>query len=199
MSERSGAMPMHHITSHSTRTTTDVAGASNRPARGGAWGRTLVLLIALVLGSPLLWLRAQKSKVATTTLVLTVVPEERMALQGNAVSLKIRLASGTTARLWAGTSCGTALPASLVITRSGAYSIQPTALGVTYTPAASEVVSVCLLSSDGLLHDSVAIRGAVLTAPASVGTEASTLTVQPLQANGSVTTTSAGVTTASSP
>jgi hypothetical protein len=72
-------------------------------------------------------------------------------------------------------------------------------LGVTYSPGASEVVSVCLLSSDALLHDSVAIHGAVLAASPSVGAEASTPTVQPLPADGLVRTTSAGVTTASSP
>jgi hypothetical protein len=138
--------------------------------------------------------------VATTMLMVHVVPEERIEVQAYAVSLRIRLAAGTTARLWADTSCGAAPLQSGIITSSGAYSILLEALGVTYSPRASEGVSICLLSSDGLLRDSVAIRGAVLTTlPPSLGTEASSLTVQQLQGSGLLTTRSAGVITASRP
>jgi hypothetical protein len=189
---------MRSIPSRSMRTASEGKGAGDRCAHRYAWGGALAFLLALGLGSTA-WLRAQTTKAATTTLTLRVVPEERMEVQGNAVSLKIRLAPGATARLWAGTSCGAAPPPALVITRSGAYSIQPTAFGVTYSPTAGQAVGICLLSSDGLLHDSVVISGATLSAQPPGGAEASNLAAHPLPPNGLVTTTSAGVTTASSP
>ena len=148
------------------KTATEGAGACRHPAPRYARGRALILLLALGLtNAPAL--RAQKSRVATTALVLHVVPEEQMEVQSDATALKIRLASGSTAQIWAGSSCGAPAPQARIITKSGTYSIPLNTIGVTHSHTASDGVSICLLSSDGLLRDYVTVNQFELLASTS--------------------------------
>ncbi len=91
---------------------------------------------------------AQSAPVSGTRLVVEVRPEAALAWQGDsAVVVKVRLALGTQARVWAGESCG-ATPADAVqtITASGIYTIPLTTIDGPGKPA------VCLSSSDARLN-----------------------------------------------
>jgi len=96
-------------------------------------------------------------RTGTTSLVLVVRPEEFLQAQYGGVLLKIRLARGTTAQLWAADAC-TAPPAQpYVIATSGVYSIPFSALGPVNRDGSQPTTRVCLVSSDSLLHDSVSV------------------------------------------
>lgn len=102
--------------------------------------------MGLLASAPLL--HAQ-SKTGTTSLSLTVGQQEQLQLQGENVILKIRLASGVTARLWGDEGCATPIQKAMVMTKSGAYTIS-----FDNVPHNSKGY-VCLLTSDGILRDSV--------------------------------------------
>ena len=85
-------------------------------------------------------------------------PEVLLQNQNGAVLVKIRLARGTTARLWAANTCTSPSPESHFIAQSGIYTIPHSAL----TPVSSNPISgatqVCLASSDGVLNDSLPVE-----------------------------------------
>jgi len=114
----------------------------------------LIVGIALLVGAP--QLHAQ-GRFASASLVLQVGPEEFLKdLNGN-VMVKIRLARGTMARLWAANSCTSPSAESHIIAVSGIYTIPYSAL----TPAggpSSGSTEICLASSDGVLHDSLPVE-----------------------------------------
>ena len=87
----------------------------------------------------------------TTRLNLAVGEQVYLAQQGNNLILKIRMAPGVTAQLWADNVCGQPKSNALVFTKSGNYTIPVESIkgsGASYA---------CLLSSDGQLKTSVAL------------------------------------------
>ena len=102
------------------------------PARARGRMAALIVLIVLLTGVPELY---AEGRTATTSLALQVRPEELLQDQNGSVVLKIRLARGTTAGLWAANSCTSPSPQSHVITMSGIYSIPYSAL----TPVSSNL------------------------------------------------------------
>jgi len=169
------------------------------PARARGRTAALIGLIALLTGA--LQLYAQ-SRTATTSLVLQVRPEELLQDQNGSVGLKIRLARGTTARLWPANSCTSPSPESQVITQSGIYSIPFNTLRPAISDPNSSTSRVCLLSSDGMLSDSLPV---VMTAPGnSTGEQGSPHLTAPGAVSvdvpaGWAVTTRAGTTTLSNP
>ena len=107
-------------------------------------------LVGLLVSAALLY---AKSKTGTATLLVTVREEELVQIQGESVILKIRLASGVTAKLWGDTACGAPGQEAMVLTKSGTYTIS---LG---SVSQDQRGYVCLLSSDGTLRDSLPIKG----------------------------------------
>jgi hypothetical protein len=155
------------------------AKAKQMPIRLGyrrARGRTAALIVlSTVLLTCALPLRAQ-SRIASTTLVLQVGQEDLLQLQSGNVALKIRLAAGRTARLWVASSCTSPSPESYLIAKSGTYSIPFNALEPVSSEPPSGAAYVCLLSSDGVLNDSLAVGINAMTGQV-VTTQAGTTTV----------------------
>jgi len=118
-----------------------------------ARARLATPLAATVLLTGAIQLCAQ-SRVAPTSLVLQVTPEEHLQVQNGSVALKIRLARGAMARLWEAESCAAAAPDSQIILASGTYTIPLNTLTPASSNPASSTMEVCLGSSDGVLHDS---------------------------------------------
>jgi hypothetical protein len=115
----------------------------------------IVMSVALLTGT--LGLHAQ-SRTATTALVLQVRQEELLQVQTDQVALKIRLARGRTAQVWVANSCTSPMLESLTITQSGTYTVPLATIGATTSDSPGGIAYVCLLSSDGVLQDSVSIR-----------------------------------------
>jgi hypothetical protein len=95
---------------------------------------------------------AQLSSASSAQMVVDVRPEAALAWQGNSmVLIKVRLAPGTQARVWAAESCG--VPAgdgAQMISASGTVAIELSTIGGEGMPL------VCLSSSDGRLSASLA-------------------------------------------
>jgi hypothetical protein len=122
-----------------------------------ACGAVAALIGAVAFLSGTIQLDGQ-SRTATASLILQVRPEESLQAQYGGVLLKIRLARGTTAQLWAADAC-TAPPAQpYVIATSGVYSIPFSALIPVSNEGSQTTTQVCLVSSDGLLHDSLSVE-----------------------------------------
>jgi hypothetical protein len=119
------------------------------------------LIGVMVLLTGITQLYAQ-NRTATASLVLQVRSEEVLQEQNGVVALKIRLARGTTARLWATNFCTSPPPESQVITQSGYYSIPLSGLRPMISEPNSGASLVCLQSSDGMLSDSLPV---VIIAP----------------------------------
>jgi hypothetical protein len=169
------------------------------PAR--ARGRLAALIGALVLLTGEIHLYAQ-SRTATASLILQVRPEELLQEQNGGVVLKIRLARGTTARLWAANSCTSPSPQSHVLTISGIYNIPLSAFTPVSDNPTPSTTQVCLLSSDGVLHDSLPVE--ILGTGNGAAVEGATPLLAPSDASvdlpdGWVVTTRAGTTTWSNP
>lgn len=139
-----------------------------RPAR--ASGRMAAHISMIVLLTGQIQLYAQ-SRTATTSLVLQVRPEVLLQGQNGNVILKIRLARGTMARLWAANSCSSPSADSQVITTSGIFSIPLKTLEPVISNPDSGTSHVCLLSSDGALNDSLPV--VMITPVNSLGMQAS--------------------------
>jgi hypothetical protein len=122
-----------------------------------ARGRTAALVVVIVFLAGTSPLYAQ-GRTATASLELQVRPEELLQDQDGSVVLKIRLARGTTARLWAANSCTSPSPQSHVITMSGTYSIPYSALAPVSSNLSPGTMQVCLVSSDGMLNDSLPVK-----------------------------------------
>ena len=138
-------------TSRAKRDSQEVV-AGLRQATRHAFERMLLLLVALVFVSAQS-LQAQ-GRVAATSLLLRVAPQEQMELQGDALAVKIRLARGTTARLWMANACTSPSSESQVITASGAYTIPLNTMTEVSSGPNGSTAQVCLMSSDGMLSDS---------------------------------------------
>jgi len=155
---------------------------------------TLIVLASSWVGGAKL---AAQSRTAHGALTVQVRPEELMRAQAGGVLLKIRLARGATARLWAADACGAVPPQAEVVAASGVYNIPLSSLAA--GPSGSGRTNICLISSDGELKDSVAVNwGAARPAemPESFRMQVgSTPTVPP----GTIVTTQGSTTTASDP
>jgi hypothetical protein len=93
---------------------------------------------------------AQSSSVTYTQVIVDVRPEGALAWQGDSVVfVKVRLAPGTQARVWADESCGAPAVSSQVLPASGMLAINLAAIdGV-------GKAMVCLSSSDGRISASL--------------------------------------------
>jgi hypothetical protein len=114
----------------------------------------IIAMGILLNGAPLA--QGQQGRSAVTTLTVHVIPEELLRIDTKgSVSLKIRLARASAARLWAADICASPPPEAIVIAKSGTYNIPGfTTIGVGY---------VCLQSSDGALNDAVPIAAGTKT------------------------------------
>lgn len=149
-------VPMRPTEYDSTKTATRKSGAPRIPAPWHAGGRALLLVFASLLGNAPT-LQAQGSRTESAALVLHVVPEDHMEVQSDAIVLKIRLARGASARLWAADSCSSPSAESHVVSKSGTYNIPYAVLRMVATIPTDGSDRVCLESSDGTLRDSVPI------------------------------------------
>ena len=164
-----------------------------------AWPKVAALssVAVLMFGTSLVNCQGQAT---SASLVLQVQAEALLRAGNGNIALKIRLDRGATANLWAGDACGVPPAESRLITISGSY-IMPLATLQRPTVANSSSHLVCLLSSDGILRESLPVDslispggGAGLAAPAtfpSVGSMGATTR--------GVTTVESGVTTLSNP
>ena len=122
-----------------------------------AHGRMAALIVLIVLLTAVPQLYAQR-RTATSSQALQVRPEELLQDRNGSVALKIRLARGTTAGLWVANSCASPSPQSHVITMSGIYSILYSALTPVSSNPSPSTMQVCLVSSDGMLNDSLPVE-----------------------------------------
>jgi hypothetical protein len=84
---------------------------------------------------------------------IVITPAAKLIVEANNVDLKIRLAKGATAVLWAADDC--AIPEDgVTITRSGQYHFAVSDF------AKGRPAEVCVVSSDGTARDSAPLRGA---------------------------------------
>ena len=118
-----------------------------------ARARMVAPSVVIVLLTGAIHLYAQ-SRMAPTSLVLQVAPEEHLQVQNGSVALKIRLARGATARLWEAQSCASSTMESQVIPASGSYTIPLNTLTTASSIPTPGTMEVCLASSDGVLNDS---------------------------------------------
>ncbi|MBI3667355.1 MAG: hypothetical protein HY236_14205 [Acidobacteria bacterium] len=85
-----------------------------------------------------------------TQLLVQVRPEALLLQQDeNAVGLRIRLASGTMARIWTDRSCGLPESDTYLVSRSGTYIIPFSAI------ENKGATTICLSSSDGSISTSL--------------------------------------------
>ena len=135
----------------------------------GVRPRALVGVLFLLSGA--LPLFAQQ-RMVNSSLVLQVRPEEVLQSQDGSVKLKIRLAPGTTASLWAAESCASPAAAAQIIAVSGVYSLPLSSFAPAPGNSSPSALRVCLASSDGALKDSLPapFSGTGYAAPASGAT-----------------------------
>lgn len=117
----------------------------------------LALLTALVFGSSVSHAYAQGRR-GSTSLMLQVRPEALLRQLNGSLFVKIRLARGASANIWVANACTSPVPQSAVITASGIYTIPDGSVIPSSTTAGSGATQVCLASSDGVLHDSLAVQ-----------------------------------------
>ncbi len=111
-------------------------------------GAALILFLLLQSAS----LAAQGSRSYRTSLLLVRVGEEsQLQMSGSTVILKIRLAPGVVSRLWSDKACGDPTDEAIVIPRSDTY-----AIALQDIPHGN-LTYLCLLLSDGKLHNSLAM------------------------------------------
>lgn len=100
-----------------------------------------------------------ESRTATTTLSLRVAEEGLLELQNDTAIVKIRLAPGVTGTLWGDMDCTTPASVSYVITVSGTYTVPLNEIPQGQNGGGAGTNSVCLQTSDGVLHRSVPAKG----------------------------------------
>jgi hypothetical protein len=118
-------------------------------------GRSVI--VVLVLGATLFCFAknartAQRQMGQSANLTLIVRPQIQLQEQGTDLVLKIRLAEGTSVKLWGSNSCGSPTDDSKTFIASGTYTIAVQNLslqGATYA---------CAVSSDGLLKASILLQ-----------------------------------------
>ena len=143
-----------------------------------------------------------QARTAAASLTVQVRPEEMLQVQNGSVALKVRLASGATARLWAANSCTSPSPESQVIITSGIYTIPLNTLTPVGSHPGPSAGQVCLMSSDGVLNDSRPVD--VLGTGAGAAVHGATSQIAPSGVSvdvpdGWAMTTRAGTTTWSNP
>ena len=111
-------------------------------------------MIFLLTGLPQIF---AQGRTATVSLVLQVHAEEVLQNQNGSILLKIRLARGTSVRLWAADSCASPSPEAQIVTLSGIYNIPLNLMRPASSDPNSSASRVCLLSSDGMLRDSLSV------------------------------------------
>lgn len=153
--ERSSARTAQSLRSRSMPLAAKLMTLRPSPAHAPTRMAALVSLILWLTSAPQLY--AQR-RMATASLVVQVRPEEQLQSQNGSVVLKIRLARGTTARLWAADTCASSSQATHVITLSGTYSIPWSGFTPVSNNPSSSAMRVCLASSDGALNDSLPVE-----------------------------------------
>jgi hypothetical protein len=117
------------------------------------YNRTALIMLKWVIVAGFLFVAAalaQSSSVSSAQIFVDVRPEAVLAWQGDSMVLvKIRLAPGTQARVWASDTCGAPTVGGQVIPASGALAIELASIGGARKPL------VCLASSDGRLSASL--------------------------------------------
>jgi hypothetical protein len=134
----------------------------------------LIVVISLLTGVTQLY---AQGRMATASLILQVRPEELLKVMNGNVMLKIRLARGTTARLWGANSCTSPSPDAQVVTMSGTYSFPWSALTPVSSNLSPSTMQVCLVSSDGMIYDSLPVE--ILGTGYGAAMQQSTLQVVP--------------------
>lgn len=155
----------HPTTRYSTHTYSEKS-AGRRYQSGRACGTLLGLLVLLAGGAQVF----AQGRMGAAALRLQVRPEVLLQDRGGSVLLKIRLARGATARLWAATSCASPSAESTLIAASGIYTIPDAALEPGSGNPTFSATEVCLASSDGVLHDAVAVEFTLNGSAAGSGT-----------------------------
>jgi hypothetical protein len=125
---------------------------------GANWTLVGLLLVGLLRVAPPLY---AKSRSVTTTLILQVAEASQLELQNDNVIVKLRLTRGVAANVWGDKACTTPAYESYIITASGTYSIPLNEINLGPNSEGADKGSICLQSSDGVLHSSL---------PASDGT-----------------------------
>jgi hypothetical protein len=118
--------------------------------------RTRCLVVVLLLGAALFYFvldaGAQHQATQNGNLTLTIHPQIQLQEQGTDLVLKIRLAEGTSVKLWGSNSCGSPTDDSKTFIASGTYTtaVQNLSLqGAAYA---------CAVSSDGFLKASLLLQ-----------------------------------------
>ncbi len=159
-----------------------------------AWARTAAFVAIALLLNGAVQLYAQ-GRTSTASLVLQVRPEVLLEDQNGSVGLKIRLARGATASLWAANSCTSpSAPSHVIISMSGFYSLPLSALIPASANPNPSTTQVCLASSDGALNESLTVE--VMGTGNGAAVPGATSLIAPI---GVVVATQAGTTTWSKP
>lgn len=128
--------------------------------QGAIWTLVGLLLVGLLKVAPPL--HAQKSRTVTTTLVLQVAEAGLLELQNDSVIVKLRLSPGVAVSLWGDKACTAPASESHIITASGTYTIRLNEIKQGQNSEGADIGSICLQSSDGVLHRSLPAEGGAL-------------------------------------
>ena len=141
--------------------------------QGANWTLVGLLLVGLLrVAAPLY---AQRTKTVTTTLILQVAEAGLLELQNDSVIVKLRLTPGVAVSLWGDKACTTPADESYIITASGTYTIPLNEIKQGQNSEGADIGSICLQSSDGVLHRSLPAQGGALL----TGTIASAKKISP--------------------
>jgi len=128
--------------------------------QGANWTLVGLLLVGLLRVAPPL--HAQRSRTVTTTLILQVAEAGLLELQNDSVIVKLRLTPGVAVSLWGDKACTTPAYESFIITASGTYTIPLNEIEQGQNSEGADIGSICLQSSDGVLHRSLPAQGGAL-------------------------------------
>ena len=127
--------------------------------QGAKWTLVGLLLVALLRVAPPLY---AQSRTVTTTLILQVAEAGLLELQNDSVVVKLRLTPGVAVSLWGDKACATPAYESYIITASGTYTIPLNEIKQGQNSEGADIGSICLQSSDGVLHRSLPAKGGAL-------------------------------------
>jgi hypothetical protein len=140
--------------------------------QGANWTLVGLLLVGLLRVAPPLY--AQRSRTVSTTLILQVAEAGLLELQNDSVIVKLRLTPGVAVNLWGDKACTIPADESYIITASGTYTIPLSEIKQAQNSEGADIGSICLQSSDGVLHSSLpANGGALLTGTTTSATKIS--------------------------
>jgi hypothetical protein len=127
--------------------------------QGATWTLIALLSVGLLrVASPL---HAQ-GRTVTTTLILQVAEAGLLEQQNDNVIVKLRLTPGVAVSLWGDRSCTAPSFESYIITASGTYTIPLNQIKQGQKTEGDDEGSICLQSSDGVLHRSLPVIGRAL-------------------------------------